>query len=254
MVAMAALAAGTGFAANSVSRAKPSAAIPATHSAPSTDAPAEPQPADIPGEQAASYEAEPPVRMVQPPALMPDGRIPAGTAIRIRMQTKVATGMTLEGSEFTGVVSDPVLIAGRTVIPSGAVVRGVVRRCSSPRRIAGRPSIELQPETLTMPDDANVSLSAVVVDTSDRSLDVNDEGRIYGSGHSSRDVKEIGIGSAAGAIIGGLSAGARGTFVGMGIGAGLTTAHWMIRRHDAVIRPGTELTLELKRPMPSLHM
>jgi len=50
-------------------------------------------------------------------------------------------------------------------------------------------------------------------------------------------------------LIGGLIGGGPGLLIGGAIGAGATTTHWLSKRNSAVLPVGTELMLELSRPM-----
>jgi hypothetical protein len=50
-------------------------------------------------------------------------------------------------------------------------------------------------------------------------------------------------------LVGGLIGGPPGMLIGGAVGAGATTGHWLIKHRSAVLPAGTELTLELNRPM-----
>ena len=50
-------------------------------------------------------------------------------------------------------------------------------------------------------------------------------------------------------LIGGLIGGGPGLLIGGAVGAGATTTHWLVQRHSAVLQSGTQLMLELTRPM-----
>ena len=50
-------------------------------------------------------------------------------------------------------------------------------------------------------------------------------------------------------LIGGLIGGGPGILIGGAIGAGSATAHWLATHRSATLPAGTELTLELNRPL-----
>jgi len=79
--------------------------------------------------------------------------------------------------------------------------------------------------------------------------DVNEEGLFKGSGHDRRDQLEVGGGAGGGMLIGGLIGGPPGVLVGGAVGAGSTTVHWLSKHRSATLPAGTELTLELNRPL-----
>jgi hypothetical protein len=62
-------------------------------------------------------------------------------------------------------------------------------------------------------------------------------------------VKEVAIGTGGGMLAGGLIGGAPGVLIGGAVGATATTAHWLSRRNSAMLPAGTQLILELNRPM-----
>jgi hypothetical protein len=63
-----------------------------------------------------------------------------------------------------------------------------------------------------------------------------------------KDLTEIGMGTGAGMLIGVAKHG-RGLMIGGGIGATLTVAHWLGKKRSAVLPSGTELMMELSRPL-----
>jgi len=175
--------------------------------------------------------------------------VPAGTALMVRLETTLATFSNRPGDPFRGSLSQPVVIHGQTLIPAGATVEGRVTKVSEPRRISGRPTLGILPEAVIMPNGERYYLDATLTDTSIRGTDVNSEGQFKGSTHDRRDTLEQGGGTAGGMLIGGLVGGPVGILVGGAIGAGGTTAHWLVRHHSAILPSGTELTLELNRPL-----
>lgn len=175
--------------------------------------------------------------------------LPEGTALKVRLETTLSTFSSKVGDPFQGKISEPVVVDGKTMIPVGAVVEGRVTKVSEPRRIKGRPTIGIRPEHVVMPDGQRYMLNAILVDTDIKGTDVNEEGQFKGSGHDRRDQIEVAGGTGAGMLIGGLIGGAPGLLIGGAIGAGTTTTHWLVQRHSAVLPWGTQLVLELSRPM-----
>ena len=176
--------------------------------------------------------------------------VPAGTALRVKLDTTLSTFSSKVGDPFSGKVVDAVVIGGKTLIPAGATVEGRVTKVSGPRRIAGKPTIGLFPETLVLPNGEHFMLNAPVVDTNlGRGTDVNEEGQFKGDGHDRHDLAEIGIGTGGGMLAGGLIGGGPGVLIGGAVGATATTVHWLVRHRSTTLPSGTELTLELSRPL-----
>jgi hypothetical protein len=175
--------------------------------------------------------------------------VPAGTAMMVRLDTTLATFSNKAGDPFRASVTQPILVNGQTVIPAGATVEGRVTKVSEPRRISGKPTIGILPEAVVMPNGERYFLDATLTDTNIRGSDVSSEGQFKGSTHDRHDTIEQGGGTAGGMLIGGLAGGPVGVLVGGAIGAGATTGHWLAKHRSATLPIGTQLTLELNRPL-----
>ncbi len=176
--------------------------------------------------------------------------VPAGTALMVKLQTTLATFSNKPGDLFQGQLIQPVVVDGRTVIPAGTMLEGRVAKVTEPRRITGRPTIKIVPETLVLAGGERLAVDATLVDTNaGRDTDVNQEGEFKGPGHDRRDKMEAGGGAAGGMLIGGLVGGPAGILVGGVVGAGSTGAHWLSKHRSATLPSGTTLTIELNRPL-----
>jgi hypothetical protein len=176
--------------------------------------------------------------------------IPAGTALKVKLQNNLATYSSKQGDPISGRITEAVMVGGNAVIPVGATVEGRVTRVDEPRRYAGKPTIGIFPEALIMPNGERFMLNATLVDTSERrGTDVNSEGQFKGRGHDGKDLTEIGMGTGGGMLIGGLAGGGKGLLIGGAVGATATVAHWLGKKKDATLPAGTELVMELSRPL-----
>jgi hypothetical protein len=176
--------------------------------------------------------------------------LPAGTAFKVKLENTLSTFSSKEGDAFSGRVAQDVILDGKTILPIGATVQGRVTKVNEPRRIAGKPTIGIFPEAIVLPNGERYMLNAAMVDTSLRNgTDVNTEGQFKGEGIDGRDLTEIGMGTGGGMLIGGLAAGGKGLVIGGAVGATLTVAHWLGKKRSAVLPSGTELLMELSRPL-----
>jgi hypothetical protein len=176
--------------------------------------------------------------------------LPAGTPLKVKLQNTLSTFSSKQGDPFSGRVTEAVMLGGKTAIPAGATVQGRVTKINEPRRIAGKPTIGIFPEAVILPNGERYMLNAAVVDTNLRKgTDVNREGQFKGEGHDGKDLTEIGFGTGGGMLVGGLIGGGQGMLIGGAAGATATIAHWLGRKRSAVLPAGTELVMELSRPL-----
>jgi hypothetical protein len=175
--------------------------------------------------------------------------VPAGTALMVKLETTLATFSNKAGDPFQARLDQPVVVNGTTLIPAGARVEGRVTRVTEPRRVSGKPTIGILPEAVIMPDGQRYFLDATLVDTNIKGTDVNSEGQFKGTTRERRDNLEAAGGTAGGMLVGGLVGGPAGVLIGGVIGAGSATAHWLTKHGSATLPAGTELTLELNRPL-----
>jgi hypothetical protein len=179
-----------------------------------------------------------------------DVTLPEGTSLKVKLENTITTSTNQAGDPFSGRVMQAVEFAGRTVIPIGTEVQGRLTKVNDPRRIEGRPTVGILPEALIMPNGDRVTLNAALVDTNlHNGTKVNSEGQFKGKGRDTGDMAEIGIGTGVGLVSGGLFGGGKGMLVGGAIGATATVAHWLSKHNTTVLPSGTELFMELSRPL-----
>ena len=176
--------------------------------------------------------------------------LPTGTAVKMKLETTLATFSSKAGDPFSARVTEAVVMDGKTVIPIGTTIEGRVTKANEPRRIAGKPTIGIFPENMVLPNGDRFVLNASLVDTNARhGTDVNTEGQFKGTGHDGKDLTEIGLGTGGGMLVGGLAGGGKGLVIGGVVGATVTVTHWLGKHRSAMLPAGTELVMELNRPM-----
>jgi hypothetical protein len=176
--------------------------------------------------------------------------LPSGTAVHMKLETPISTQTNKVGDTFAGRVTEPVMLNGKAVIPVGAAIQGQIVKLMQPRRVKGKPTIELRPDSITMPNGEKYEFHATVVDTdASTKTSVNDEGQIKGKGRDGKDMRNIAVGTGAGLGVGAVAAGGKGALIGATIGAGVTVAHWLSKHKSAELPAGSEIVMELNRAM-----
>lgn len=175
--------------------------------------------------------------------------LPAGTGVKMKLETAISTSKSKPGDTFAGRVTEPVKQGENVVIPVGATIQGHIVRVTESRRVKGSPTIEINPDIITLPTGERYTLNAVVVDSNIDGTSVNDEGAIKGPGHDKRDVLVAAAGVGGGAGIGAAAGGGKGALIGAMIGGAAAAGHWLWRKRSAELPAGSEITMELSRPL-----
>jgi hypothetical protein len=175
----------------------------------------------------------------------------SGTPIHMKLETGLSTAANKVGDVFTGRVTADVKNGSAVVIPVGSQITGHVSRSVEQRRYKGRPTLEISPEEVILPSGERYRIVTVVTGTDGESgTSVNSEGQIKGGGMDTRDKVEMAAGTGGGALMGGLIArSGKGTLVGAIIGGGAAVGYWLSKTKSATLTAGTEIVMELARPM-----
>jgi hypothetical protein len=210
--------------------------------APAPQAPAPPAsapPASSPETAPATPVAKAPPPVAAKPTPPPPPKpvvVPAGTSLTIRLDQAISSKTAHQGDTFTATTSAPVVIAGKTAIPAGSRVQGVVTQAKSAGKIHGEGVLAVSLNQLTV-HGVTYPIDAEPLSKSQK-------------GKGSRTAK-IGGGSAAGgALIGGLAGGGKGAAIGALVGGGAGVAGSAMTGNKELELPAeAALTFRLAQPI-----
>ena len=162
--------------------------------------------------------------------------VPERTLIHVTLDQAVTSNQNHAGDHFAATVSQAVVVDGKTVIPQGARVEGLVVDARHSGRLMGRARLMLALET---------------VKVNGQSYNVRTESSVrIGRNHKKRNWMWIGGGAGGGAVIGALAGGGTGALIGGPIGAGAgTTVALLTGKKDIKLSPETPVTFELAAPV-----
>lgn len=139
------------------------------------------------------------------PAPTPGVVIPRGTLLRVRVDEAISTRRNHPGDRFTATLTDPVVVNGESVLPSGTHLAGRVLVASHSGRLKGRARLVL-------------ALDSFERDGHRYRIDTMAAARVSGS-HKKRNLMAIGGSAGTGAAIGAIAGGGVGAVIGAGAGA-----------------------------------
>jgi hypothetical protein len=162
--------------------------------------------------------------------------VPDDTGLRVSLDRSISSNQSRAGDRFDAIVVDPVAINGKTVIPEGARVEGLVIDAHPSGRLKGRAELRLGLESV----EVNGRKYEV------RTTAFNDVRR----NHRKRNWALIGGGAGGGAIIGAVAGGGEGALIGgpIGVGAGTAVALFTGKK-DIRLPAETRITFRLAEPL-----
>jgi hypothetical protein len=166
------------------------------------------------------------------PAASPGVTVPAGTPIKIALDTKITSETAQPGETWTGVVKEPVVLGTSAPIPAGSTVQGVITG-AAPAAKGSRAFLVL-------------AVKSVTVNGKTHSVAASTDSIIAGSTRA-RNLGAIAGGAAAGALIGKAVGGSnKGALIG-GIlgGAAATGAVAASKGYQVELKEGTEITFNV---------
>ena len=189
------------------------------------------------GTTAADGEAAPASAIVgRAAAALRDVTIPSGTLLHLTLSTSVASDTSQVEDAVAAELTNAVMVGGRTALPSGALVAGVVRSVDPSGRVKGR---------------ARLALDFTSVTSGGRRYAMSAEHfSRQASATKGEDATKIGIGAGAGAVIGGLLGGKKGAAQGAAVGGGAGTGVVLATKGEEVRFPsGTDVSIQLTAPL-----
>lgn len=159
--------------------------------------------------------------------------LPRDTAVLIRLDQTLSSKTARREDRVTATVVEPVRLDGRTVIPVGTEVSGIVRDVDTADRLSRGGKLELAFDTIRL-DNQRLEMRTRLMEVKE-GLDKSDAGQ------------KAGLGAIIGGVLGGIVEGTSGAVVGAILGAGGGVA--ATKGEDVVLPEGTLMTLRLDDAM-----
>lgn len=158
--------------------------------------------------------------------------VAGGTGIPVTLQQAVSSGDSRVGDIIEFAVREDVMVGDEVAIPAGSRIEGEVASVQAAERPQKPGQLVLQAHSLHVGGEV-VPLNAVVT--------------AKGRGSHEEDARDIGIGAAAGAVLGGILEGGKGVVAGIILGGGGT---FLATKGEQVELPaGVHLIVELQAPI-----
>jgi hypothetical protein len=163
-------------------------------------------------------------------------RVPAGTAVRVRLDQALDTARNRAGDRFTASLATPVRVDEKVVLPKNTPFSGRVVSAKPSGRLRGRAYMAL-------------ALDSFELDGKTYRIHTSSNSRASSS-HKKRNLALIGGGSGLGALIGGIAGGGKGALIGAGAGAAAgTTGAAITGRKNVRLPAETVLSFVLREPV-----
>lgn len=193
-------------------------------------------PASAPGAGSSNAAMPAAPKQPPPPAVV---TLPAGSRIRVRLDSDLGSKISQPGDSFSATVADDVMSSdGQVIIPRGSRADGTVVAARALGHFKGEALLAVQL------DRVRTQWGSYPVRTS--TIDKVEKGK------GKRSVLMIGGGAGLGALIGGLAGGGKGALIGGLVGGGAGTAGSAFTGNRQIVLPAeTLLTFHLDR---SVHI
>jgi hypothetical protein len=138
------------------------------------------------------------------------GSIPRGAQTTVRLTRRLRTNLLQVEDRFETITAEDIVVAGRVVVPAGAILRGVVAMVEPATRTNRNAKLDLRFDLLTIGTQSFPIRARAT--------------QVLTSSGMRNDAVKAGVGAATGAVIGAILGGGKGAAIGGAIGAGGTLA------------------------------
>ncbi len=159
--------------------------------------------------------------------------IPDGTSVVASLDSRLSTETNHSGDPFVATTVEPITVSGRTAVPAGARIHGVLRDVQASGRTKGRARMTLTYGTIADSEGKTHTMPALPL-------------TLQAASATHGDVEKIAAGGVLGAIIGGIAGGGKGAAIGAGAGAGAGTILMLATKGDEVeLEAGQRLNVQM---------
>jgi hypothetical protein len=159
--------------------------------------------------------------------------IPDGTNVVASLDTRLSTHTNHTGDRFGITTIEPIIVDGRTALPAGTRIHGMLRDVQASGRTKGRARMTLMYQGIVDSEGMTRTISALPL-------------ALQAASATQGDVAKIAVGSALGAIVGGIAGGGKGAAIGAGAGAGAGAIIMLATTGDEVeLEAGQQLYVQI---------
>jgi hypothetical protein len=162
-----------------------------------------------------------------------DPSLPEGSELHLRLDQALSSRTARREDRFDASLARPVRAGGRTLLPAGTRVRGIVRFVEPAQRPSKGGQLELDFDALYL-DRTRLDLRTRVVS-------------LHEADFSGDTAGKAGIGAVLGGVLGGILGGKKGTLIGILVGGGGAVAG--SKGEDVDLPAGTLVKVRLERPL-----
>ena len=164
--------------------------------------------------------------------------IPEGTAMRVRLESNVGSAISSSRDAVHGRLVQPLVVDGRTVVPTGSRLAGVITQAVRAGKVRGRGRLSLRFTQLTSASDDESYRIATRTWTK------------VAPATKKKDAAKIGLPAVGGAAIGAIAGGRKGAAIGAAAGGGAGTAVVLSTRGEEVrLGEGHVVLIRLSEPL-----